>query len=599
MISYVPLPYPDELLYGHLVRYIRNTLGQNFVQISNELFGIPNAELSIDLPTRLQFLYNSLYKFIEPNAMSLLKYTLLPAYYPFLTVSKREYALQVMMHGPGTGIHAKIGFSAGSSNATPFPKFCPMCIIKDRQKFGEAYFHRVHQIPDIILCPHHDIFIQEYRPILENHGYAKILDPASIQIDDKKIVKNFDPTLLSISQTFAKILDGNKFFDINTVNYYDQLIRSKYSRSHQLKWDEITNDFEKFYGKALLASILKQPIHTWIKHIVHRPQGYFHPLRHILVTQFLETLTFKTDLFQDSFPEGPWQCINVASTHYNRRVVHDIHIEYSSYAKTRVATASCSCGMVYTLKFKSVSGKLVEVKKVTKYGDAWVNSVKETLQNGTSIRSAASKFGVSHKVIQRWVLNPNKVDLRKHGDNFQKIRDKKRKEWLGLLKNDSTTKISFAKAQEPKLYNWLYHNDPDWIKTTNATYRAVPSGKRKNDWQKIDDEISKQLSLFSETIIQNKFDGMISKNLLSKVAMRVKYFSSSDRARLPKTSRILSSLVESSTSFQLKKANKAIKELLEIGEQITPNKVMRKAGIKTGNDSTNASISKLIKKHSV
>lgn len=599
MISYLPPSYPDELLFSHLVRNIRNTLSTNYVETSTQLFGIPNAELSIDLQTRVQFLFNAAYHLIEPSPISVInKYTMLQWYHPFLTNTKREYAIQVMINGPGTGLHAKLGINAGSSNAAPFPKICPLCFVENRREYGEAYFHRIHQIPDILICPYHEVFVQEYRPIFEYNGYAKILDPVRIQIEKVKIIENSDSTLLSLSQTFSKIFNGIQLFDVNTTNYYDSLIRSKYSRGSQLKWEEIVSDFEKFYGRKFLESILKQPISTWIKGIVHKPQSYFHPLRHILVTQFLETLTFKTDLFENSFQDGPWVCLNKGANHYNKRVVHDINIEYSSRAKTRVAVARCSCGMVYNVKFKLVKGELNEFKKIAEYGNLWVKAVKKEIQKGRSIRSVARKFGVSIEVIQRWALNPNKVDMRKHADDFQKVRDEKRKAWLSLLKNESPSKITFAKAQDQRLYYWLYHNDPDWIKAINTKHRKPSLGnRRKNDWNLIDTEISNQLSLFAEKIKHDKYEGMISKNFLSKEITRIKYFSFHDKVRLPKTDRILTSILENSSDYQARKASKAIKEMTELGELITLNKVMRRAGIKSGNNSTNETISKLISKH--
>lgn len=590
------MPYPDELMYSHLIRLIRNSLSTNFVQVSTDLFGIPNAKLSVDLPTRLQFLFDSTYKLIEPNAVSLLKYTMLPWYHSFLTHDKREYAIQIMMNGPGTGLHSKLGINAGSSNAVSYPKFCPLCLIENKGEFGEAYFHRVHQIPDILICPYHDIFVQEYRPLFEHNGYSKILDPSRIQIEKIKVIKNSDSTLYSLSQTFDKILNGSQIFDINSVNYYDSLIKSKYSRGSQLKWDEIASDFEKFYGRKTIESILKQPISTWIRGIVHRPQSYFHPLRHILVTQFLDTLTFKTDLFENSFPDGPWVCINRGADHYGKKVVHDINIEYSSRAKTRVATATCSCGMIYKVKFKLVSGKFVEIKKITTYGKVWTNAVNSSLRNGESVRSIATKFDVSQSVIQRWALNPNHVDLRRHGSDLSKILAKKKKVWLELLKNDSTSRVSFAKNENPKLYFWLFHNAQEWIRSVNAKHRSKSqSKKRRKNWQQIDNEVSNQLSLFADKIKQAKYDGMVSKNFLSKEVLRIKYFSPQDKVRLPKTDRILTSLLERSSDYQIKKAKKVINDMAEQGEIITINKVMRRAGIKIGNNSTEL-ISKLIMK---
>lgn len=30
-----------------------------------------------------------------------------------------------------------------------------MCLIEDTQKYGEPYWHRMHQIPGVLVCPTH------------------------------------------------------------------------------------------------------------------------------------------------------------------------------------------------------------------------------------------------------------------------------------------------------------------------------------------------------------------------------------------------------------------------------------------------------------
>ncbi|MBR1752184.1 MAG: TniQ family protein [Ruminococcus sp.] len=34
-------------------------------------------------------------------------------------------------------------------------RYCPVCAADDREKYGETYWHRVHQIPEISVCAKH------------------------------------------------------------------------------------------------------------------------------------------------------------------------------------------------------------------------------------------------------------------------------------------------------------------------------------------------------------------------------------------------------------------------------------------------------------
>ena len=44
---------------------------------------------------------------------------------------------------------------------TPAMRYCPVCVQEDRLKFGETYWHRLHQILELPVCPIHHCKIVE------------------------------------------------------------------------------------------------------------------------------------------------------------------------------------------------------------------------------------------------------------------------------------------------------------------------------------------------------------------------------------------------------------------------------------------------------
>src|SRR5436853_645463 len=40
-------------------------------------------------------------------------------------------------------------------------RFCPACADAERASSGEAYWHRLHQVPGIFICPIHRMFLEE------------------------------------------------------------------------------------------------------------------------------------------------------------------------------------------------------------------------------------------------------------------------------------------------------------------------------------------------------------------------------------------------------------------------------------------------------
>lgn len=39
-------------------------------------------------------------------------------------------------------------------------RVCPFCVRVDREQFGEPYWHRIHQVPGVLACPHHSVYLE-------------------------------------------------------------------------------------------------------------------------------------------------------------------------------------------------------------------------------------------------------------------------------------------------------------------------------------------------------------------------------------------------------------------------------------------------------
>lgn len=95
---------------------------------------------------------------LPPGVLSLnavlANHTLLPYYTRFFDPDKKRKVWEALRVGCGSGI---------TSIRTQMPdgveglKYCPTCYLLDTEKYGEPYWHRVHQIPLLPLCPMHQV----------------------------------------------------------------------------------------------------------------------------------------------------------------------------------------------------------------------------------------------------------------------------------------------------------------------------------------------------------------------------------------------------------------------------------------------------------
>ena len=82
----------------------------------------------------------------------LANHTLLPYYTRFFQADKKRQVWETLRAGRGSGITSiRMQMPDGVEGL----KYCPTCYLLDTEKYGEPFWHRVHQIPLLPLCPMH------------------------------------------------------------------------------------------------------------------------------------------------------------------------------------------------------------------------------------------------------------------------------------------------------------------------------------------------------------------------------------------------------------------------------------------------------------
>ena len=160
MFAVFPSPYEDELLYSLCARYARLMGYRNRNNATlRHLFGHTVMAAVVDLPIYLDVFAGQLEFLGGPNADELIdRHTLLPYYVAFHPAEQRE-AMRAAMRAEGRP-HSMLGLSA-SRVATPQAlRYCPSCAAEERARHGEAYWHRLHQLPGVTVCPEHEVWLE-------------------------------------------------------------------------------------------------------------------------------------------------------------------------------------------------------------------------------------------------------------------------------------------------------------------------------------------------------------------------------------------------------------------------------------------------------
>lgn len=154
MITYFPTIYPDELLYSQLARFYTKSGYLAYTFAAEDLFQSKTVRPDIEFvnaytPEALQMITRSMS--MEEVVMH---HTMFPYYGRFIKPGRRQKAFQSLVSTQGN-YHNLLAIPTRKDGSKRHLRYCPICAEKDRHQYGETYWHRVHQLTGVNICPSH------------------------------------------------------------------------------------------------------------------------------------------------------------------------------------------------------------------------------------------------------------------------------------------------------------------------------------------------------------------------------------------------------------------------------------------------------------
>ncbi|MFN6461027.1 MAG: TnsD family Tn7-like transposition protein [Nostoc sp. DedVER02] len=261
MIGLFPDPYPDELLYSICARFQDRVKYPNQISVGRELFGVI-VTAPIDFPTHLGYLVANLppqYCYTVDQLID--NHTLIPFYTPFYPHERINSIRNDMAGSDNSSIHGRLGILSAEIKPAQWLRFCPLCGDQDSKKFGELYWHRVHQLPGVEVCPTHLVFLETSSVRTRDRKRPQTFISAEQAIEKTSprplnISNLHDQILLKIAEDAAWLLN-QKCLVANLQLLYERyrfLLGSQglTSPSGKLRGSEFIKAFENYYSPELL-----------------------------------------------------------------------------------------------------------------------------------------------------------------------------------------------------------------------------------------------------------------------------------------------------------------------------------------------------------
>jgi hypothetical protein len=436
VLTYLPKPYDDELLYSIIARYFAHVGGSRFSGVDH-LFGNRNIITKVDLPCFLERLAVNTAALWKLNAESIAaKHTLFPYYTHFVNDSVREKAVKMILSDNGRGLHLRLGING---SRVPLPKvlrYCPQCAAHDLKRLGETYWRRHHQLPGVLVCTEHRATLAystaAYRPmrwqqfIDASHATC---DPFFPQPEPRKEHLDSAWKIALRCKNFVQGIKNQWDCDDRIHRYRDTAIRAGFvGKMHHLHsyiiHAKLEKSFVDFFGAELLSSIgcdVHLGFENWLRNMFRTKFRYHHPLHHALLQIFLEEVPVTAKL-PPPFGIGPWKCPNRFCNQGTGRSVTSIRIKHGTDGKP-VALAKCFCG--FSFWFRAVEGGCPVVDKVISYGPTWIEKAKNLIGSGLSRQAASEVLGTNESTIRGFFKETSKTCNTLHANKESVLRWRK------------------------------------------------------------------------------------------------------------------------------------------------------------------------------
>ena len=159
-LTFFPTPYPDEILYSVLCRYHMRCGEPNARQTNIALWGRSYGK-KLFLPDGIDSIAAQMPQDTNLTAERFIDgMTIFPLLKPFITREKCDALTSAMKYGD-PNVYNILSFARTFTLQHRKLRYCPQCAASDAEVFGEPYWHRVHQLPGVYMCPIHNAMTLE------------------------------------------------------------------------------------------------------------------------------------------------------------------------------------------------------------------------------------------------------------------------------------------------------------------------------------------------------------------------------------------------------------------------------------------------------
>ena len=212
MIAFFPEPYPDELIYSWFARYAVRTGYTNYRAVAEDLFASNTAKPNLEF---LMELSDDGYAAVTRNMpfeTVIINHTMFPYYARFLPADRRRRAFELLLN-MDKRFNDALYIRRNKTQHRQYLRYCPYCVLEDRKVYGETYWHRVHQLDQVEICPIHGCSLLDSVVDVTSKASPSLIHAEEV-IPDQLDITTFGSELeLSVAQYVVRVFHADLNMD--------------------------------------------------------------------------------------------------------------------------------------------------------------------------------------------------------------------------------------------------------------------------------------------------------------------------------------------------------------------------------------------------
>ncbi|KZN29033.1 hypothetical protein N480_09705 [Pseudoalteromonas luteoviolacea S2607] len=457
-----PTPFPDESIFSLLCRFHLLSAGASFKKNTLSVIGVNGSRPSNEFPGYLP----SIAKLSGISMEYIIEHMTSVQYYkPFISNDIFQLLIGALETGGTGSLQSKLGNVASRLTPGQTLNYCPKCVEIDFKKYGAAYWHKVHQLIGITVCPVHGCYLGTVQrnsiKILLSPNYTREVNALAEEFDFNKLIceEFFDFEFrLSLSDVYKTY--RNQLLELGFVteaNHIRQRLLRKFIAG---KLNLLAKNSAIF--KVLEEQCIKE---RYPETLFYNNFRYHHPIKHLALIYLLfgnwkafkKSVISKERSIETTKPTKTCSTLKIDWTIGLRMLKSGHSLRYAARA---IGTT------IATLKIKAQQQNLPLDCRPSKVFDTEQRMIWRKLFVGQGCKNIAEtmnfSIGAVEKILTRY---PELVVLRK------KIRFKNRlnqhRQKIAQLKLELSTRNEI-KSAAPASYIWLFKHDKSWL------YRNLP-----------------------------------------------------------------------------------------------------------------------------